>query len=108
MGLKRPRALSLYRASAQELPSARMDALVLTAARAQRVPADNRRNVLIAPAAMASIAAAFYLRLAPLRQPELARADHNDFGIAEARSDAYLMTFDFQTPTGPGSHEGLP
>jgi hypothetical protein len=108
MDLKRPRALSLYRASGQELPSAQMDALVLTAARAQPVPSLHRRNVSIAVAAAASVAAAFYLRLAPIRQPELARQYQNDFGIAEARSDAYLMSFDFQTPTGPGSHEGLP
>jgi hypothetical protein len=108
MDVKRPRALALYRASEQELPSAQMDALVLTAARAQHVPVRNRRNVLIAIAAAGSVAMAFYLRLVPLQHPELARVDHNDFGIAEARSEAYLMNFDFQTPNGPGSHEGLP
>jgi hypothetical protein len=105
MDVKRPqrlRVLALYRASAAVNPSADIDAFILSAARAARVPARRRRDAFIALAAAVVVAVAFFARLSTTGAPGAA---DNDFGIAEGQDRAYLLTFDFQTPTGFAAEE---
>ena len=105
---QRPRVLALYRASAAVTPSADTDALIFAAARAAHAPPRKRREAFIALAAAASVAAVFIIRIATTPAPDTASSLTRDFGIDEGRTGAYLMTMDLQTPTGPGSQEGLP
>lgn len=105
MELKRPRALALYRASAEELPSAQMDAFVLAAARASPAPARRRREWFFAGAAVAAVAAMFVVRIATTPPQNFASTG---FGRDEGRARAVLMNLDLEKPTGPGSQEGLP
>jgi len=104
MDLKRPRALALYRASAGVLPSARMDAFVLAAARESSAKA-RRPEWLIAGAAVAAVAALFLVRVAMTPTEDFAGGGN---GIEEGLARDWLMTLDLQKPTGPGSQEGLP
>ena len=104
MDLKRPRALALYRASAEVLPPARMDAFVLAAARAS-APARPRREWLFAGAAVAAVAALFLVRVAMTPTEDIAGSGN---GIEEGLARDWLMNLDLQKPTGPGSQEGLP
>jgi len=105
MELKGPRALALYRASADELPSAQMDAFVLNAARASPARMRPRRELLIAGTAVAAVAALFFVRVATTPTQNFAS---NGNGREEGLARAWLMDLDLQKPTGPGSQEGLP
>ena len=103
--MKRRSPLELYRSSPAASPSAQVDARVLAAARASSAIARPRREWLVAGAAVAAVTAAFCLRI-EMTPPS--HYDASDFGREEGLARDWLMSFDLQQPTGPGSQEGLP
>ena len=105
MGMKRRSPLDLYRSSPAANPSAQVDARVLAVARASLALVRPRREWLVAGAAAAAVAAAFYLRI---DHTPPAHYDARDFGSEEGLARDWLMSSDLQQPTGPGSQEGLP
>lgn len=108
--MKRPRALTLYRAESPPKPAASVDLRILAAARASSSRSPERRQLVFVSAMAATVLVAFTARwlitdpLAP-HSPYFGMAQ--DFGMAEGQSRAYLLEFD-PLITGPGSQEGLP
>jgi hypothetical protein len=105
MAMKDRTPLALYRAGPQITPAAQIDAAVLEAARAS-LPAARRPPILIfAAATAAAVVALFYARIAttPTQNPA-----STEFGREEGLTRAWLANLDLDTPTGPGSQEGLP
>ena len=97
--------ITLYRAGAWVNPSAKIDAAVLGAARALRAPARPRRVMFVAAAAATAVAALFFVRITTTPSHDFAKTE---FGREEGLSRVWLTNLDLQTPTGPGSQEGLP
>lgn len=98
-------ALELYRASANVAPSAQVDSFILAAARTSPAPPRWRRDMVLAGAALAAVAAVFFVRVATTPTQDFASTG---FGREEGLARAVLMDLDLQQPTGPGSQEGLP
>ena len=105
MALKGRNALELYRAGPKVTPSAEIDARVLTAARASPAPARLRRQMFLTGAVAAAAVAMFVVRIATTPTQDFTGSGH---GLEEGLARAWLTDLDLQTPTGPGSQEGLP
>ncbi|MES1264709.1 MAG: hypothetical protein ABUU24_03540 [Variovorax sp.] len=105
MGMKRRNPVELYRDGPSVTPSAQMDARILAASRTSQSATRPRRQWLVAGAMAVAVVATFYVRFATMPVPHY---EASDFGREEGLARDWLMNFDLQQPTGPGSQEGLP
>jgi hypothetical protein len=105
MAMKARDHIALYRAGPRIDPPAEIDAAVLGAARARRAPMRTHRAKLVAAATAAAAITLFVVRIATTPSQTFASTE---FGREEGLSRVWLANLDLQTPTGPGSQEGLP